>query len=241
MMKKLLLCAALTAGATALSMSESTAGNANPGVLPPQSSCYGASYAQWSARWWQWAHLYPYGSDPVSDTTGAYAAAGQSGHVWFLAGSYGVTGVQRTVTVPTGTPLFLPVINTEWETWPAFTPAQFPPTGYPGDPPFTVAGAEQAARDSIAPFIDDATGLSVTVDGTALSITSNYRIKSTVFSETLPDGNVFGIPAGTYHDCVSDGYWVMLAPLSKGAHTIRLHGASDGGFETEVTYHITVK
>jgi hypothetical protein len=239
MLKKLLLCAALTAGVTAFTMSATEASNANPGVLSPQSSCFGASYAEWSARWWQWAHIEPFGSDPVSDTTGAFAAADQSGHVWFLAGSYGVTGIQRTVTVPTGTALFFPVINTEWETWPVFTPAQFPPSGYPGDPPFTVPGAEQAARDAIAPFIDAATGLSVSVDGTALSITSNYRVKSTVYSETV-NSNPFGVPTVTYHDCVSDGYWIMLAPLSKGAHTIHLHAASFGGFETEVTYHITV-
>jgi hypothetical protein len=239
MLKKLLLCAAVVASASAFTMSAKAAGNPNPGVLPTNSHCYGASYAEWSARWWQWAHLEPYGSDPVSDTTGANAAAGQSGHVWFLAGSYGVTGIHRTVTVPTGTPLFFPVLNTEWETWPAFTPIEFPPTGYPGDPPFTVPGAEQAARDAIAPFIDAASGLAVSVDGTSLNITSNYRVKSTVYSETV-NTNPFGVPPITYHDCVADGYWIMLSPLSKGAHTIHIHGGTTG-FETEVTYSITVE
>jgi len=240
MLKKVLFGAAVAVAAGAITLSATAAGNPNAGVLPTQSSCFGATYAEWSARWWQWAHLSPLGSDPVSDTTGQFAASGQSGHVWFLAGTYGATGVVRNVTIPTGTPLFFPVLNTEWETWPAFTPAQFPPTGYLGDPPFTVPGAEQAARDAIAPFIDAANLLSVQVDGTSLNVASNYRVKSTVFSETLPAGNPFGIPAGAYHDCVSDGYWIMLTPLSKGSHTIHIDGGTTG-FETEATYHLTVK
>ena len=41
---------------------------------------------------------------------------------------------------------------------------------------------------------------------------------------------------------VSDGYWVMLAPLPKGEHTIHILASSDvlvGGL-LDVTYHITV-
>ena len=30
-------------------------GSNNPGILPPNSHAFGASYSEWSARWWQWA------------------------------------------------------------------------------------------------------------------------------------------------------------------------------------------
>jgi hypothetical protein len=43
---------------------------------------------------------------------------------------------------------------------------------------------------------------------------------------------------------VADGYWIMLAPLPIGEHTIRFKGAVDndilGGFVVDVTYFITV-
>jgi hypothetical protein len=53
------------------------------------------------------------------------------------------------------------------------------------------------------------------------------------------------VAPGTY-PFFSDGYWVMLAPLSAGTHTIHLHGLApvpewEWTFETEVTYHVTVK
>jgi hypothetical protein len=151
--------------------------------------------------------------------------------------------VTRTATIPCGKALFFPVVNTAWETWPAFTPAQYPPDGYPGDPPFTVPGAEQAARDAIAAGIDTADVLVVDLDGKPLKIKSDFRVKSTVFTVTMPSDNLFGIPAGSYSDSVSDGYWVMLAPLSCGQHTIHIHGGIPGSprFDTEVTYHLTVQ
>jgi hypothetical protein len=44
---------------------------------------------------------------------------------------------------------------------------------------------------------------------------------------------------------VSDGYWLMLVPLSAGEHTIYFKGIITGGvfdkFDSEVTYHLTVR
>jgi len=51
-------------------------------------------------------------------------------------------------------------------------------------------------------------------------------------SLTCPDDNVisflFGVdvPGGTYAPNLSDGYWLILAPLSKGRHTVRVKGAT---------------
>src|SRR4051794_22907267 len=92
--------------------------NLNPGVLPPVSTPYGLTYAQWSARWWQWAFSIPGPVNPLIDTTGAQCAQGQSGNVWFLAGLWvdpplvPNTAV-RTCTVPSGKALFFPVANIE--------------------------------------------------------------------------------------------------------------------------------
>ncbi len=48
---------------------------------------------------------------------------------------------------------------------------------------------------------------------------------------------------GTRQPGVSDGYWIMLTPLSSGSHTIHFHGIeefSNGNFELDVTYALTV-
>jgi hypothetical protein len=57
------------------------------------------------------------------------------------------------------------------------------------------------------------------------------------------------LPEGTTTSAVSDGYFVMLAPLSPGRHTIHFAGAfvftleADGfdfSFSLDITYHIKV-
>ena len=69
-------------------------------------------------------------------------------------------------------------------------------------------------------------------------------MQSPVFSVTLPEGNVVDVPSGTYAPLVSDGYWLMLAPLAAGAHTIHFKSSITGGpfagTTTEVTYHLTI-
>jgi hypothetical protein len=56
-------------------------------------------------------------------------------------------------------------------------------------------------------------------------------------------------PAGTTSPSVSDGYFLMLAPLSVGSHTIHFKGsavftqAQDGfdfRFSMDITYHLIV-
>jgi hypothetical protein len=72
------------------------------------------------------------------------------------------------------------------------------------------------------------------------------------FSFTLPADNVLNFTGevgpppsgkfqpGTYFPMVGDGYYVMLAPLSSGMHTVQFSGESDG-FMLTVTYHLTVQ
>jgi len=51
--------------------------------------------------------------NPLLDQTGANAAIGQSGPVWFLAGTTGGTA-ERAITVPAGKSLFFPLVNNVW-------------------------------------------------------------------------------------------------------------------------------
>src|SRR5215831_17578658 len=63
-----------------------------PKVLPLDSSPYGNTYGEWSARWWQWLMSIPSDKNPNLDPTGAHCAEGQIGPVWFLAGTFGTLG-----------------------------------------------------------------------------------------------------------------------------------------------------
>ena len=51
-----------------------------------------------------------------------------------------------------------------------------------------------------------------------------------------------GLDAGTYGPHVSDGYYLMLHPLTVGEHHVRVHVASSygGGFEYEINYYFNV-
>jgi hypothetical protein len=62
---------------------DSGRGHPNRGVVPNQGHIYG----NLGPEWWQWAFSFPAADVPILNTGGhADISAGQSGHVWFLAG-----------------------------------------------------------------------------------------------------------------------------------------------------------
>jgi hypothetical protein len=214
--------------------------NPNPGVLPPQSLSFGKTYGEWSNAWWQWALSIPASVNPLLDPTGANCGEGQSGPVWFLAGTTGGPPVTRSCTVPAGKALFFPIVNFENNN-----------LGIPGSTvcPPTTFSVDQL-HQQLDGFIKSVTTLEAQVDTVPIQDIQSYRAMTdnSTFSITLPSDNLFSsvtcpIPAGTYAEQVSDGYYLMLAPLKPGTHTIHLIGAASaapGLLNTEVTYNLTV-
>ncbi|HWZ68898.1 MAG TPA: hypothetical protein VNW89_13800, partial [Stellaceae bacterium] len=52
------------------------------------------------------------------------------------------------------------------------------------------------------------------------------------------------LPEGIYSPAVDDGYYVLLAPLSRGNHTIHFQAESHssfGDFTQNITYNLTVE
>jgi hypothetical protein len=217
-------------------------GNPNPRILPPNSKPYGLSYGEWGAEWWKWAIGIPLEENPLLDETGESADVDQAGPVWFLAGNFG-GATERTITVPVGKALFFPIINAAW--W------------APEDLEFAADVAESLGLDPddltdeellrlLASFsIDSVTELSLSVNGVAMKDLTRYRAESPAFliedADLLED---FGYPPLDSRLAVADGYWIMLAPLPVGQHTIHFAGAVDneilGEFGVDVTYNITV-
>jgi hypothetical protein len=219
-----------------LTVAQAGSGDPHPHVVPLTLAPSGNTYGEWSARWWQWTLSIPAATNPALDETGANCAEGQSGQVWFLAGSFGGT-FERACPVPTGKALFFPILNA------AFGAAvgDCEPTGAGPCHLNTLRAAAAASMDPVT--------IETSIDGVPLRHLTEHRVQSPVFSVTLPEGNIpefLGVnaPSGTYAPMVSDGYWLMLAPLSAGAHTIQVQGIITGGvfegFASNVTYHLTV-
>jgi len=203
-------------------------------VIMPINRAFAQSPEQLSAEWWQWALSIPTSVNPQTDLTGEDAVVGQHGSVWFLAGKFGGGTVTRTCSVPEGTQLFFPVTNQVEIN----TPNVCGQTG-------TLSVKE--LRASAAAFIDEATNLSVTVDG--VPIKKLQRVRSQIFAVALPVDNIFNspcggpgtVPPGIYSPAVDDGFYVLLDPLPLGHHALHFHSENPSqNFMEDVTYNLTV-
>jgi hypothetical protein len=234
------------------------AANGSAAVVPPQAKVAGRSYGQWSARQWAWEIEAP--NDPThqavdpnpgtpSTPEPVNCALGQTGNVWFLAGTtYAQAPVPtyRSCTVPSGKLLFFPLIDSWVDN-----------LNCPPGPPFTFTADElraivTAQADSIV-----AGSLHASVDGRAVQglddSGSAFRAQADGFSYALPANNALGIvfcgaplPEGTTPPppgAFADGVYVMLPPLAAGTHQIDFGGSEGTGaaaITQDVHYTITV-
>ena len=243
----LLICAAaLTLPSTALA---GKGNQGNPGVIPPQASPDDHTYGEWSAMWWQWAFGLAPDVNPVLDTTGDLAASGQSGPVWFLAGTFGGPA-ERYATIPSGKKLFFPIVN--WSVWePDDDETSRLIVEHLGLDPNVLTEAE-ILRLTANWLADRSMPVSCTVDGVAIKNLENYRAESPDFEFIFNDelAELFELAGGLKSPAVADGYWLMLAPLSVGEHMIEFHGVAeiseangdpfDLSFTVDIIYHLTV-
>jgi len=188
---------------------QALAQNANPGVAPPHSVAFGHTYGGWSAEWWQWYLSIP--TDTPHPALGGDCRVGQAGKVFQLSAD--LTGSSEVpCSVPTGKAVFFAMANIECSNV--------------EDPPFFGANEEEM-RDCAACWADliDVSSLQATLDGAELVNPGAYRASSPLFSFDYPADNIFGIPNGPgTGQSVSDGYWVLLHPLSAGEHTLSFSG-----------------
>jgi hypothetical protein len=220
----------------------------SPGVIPPNATPGGMSYGDWGAAWWQWAMSIPKAVNPMADPTGDMVGSGQSGHVWFLCGTITMTPTgpttyvgyaDREVTIPAGKMLFFPICNVEAST----------------------AEGNGTTYDELAGVCDwymsRTTPTDVTVDGRHVKNLMKYRAMSGLYQLWWPVDNVIDLPPISLTDpkatttSVSDGYWIMLAPLSRGTHHLHWSGATvvsvangddfDATWAQDITYTVHVK
>jgi len=211
-------------------------------TFPGNSSPYGLTYGQWTAKWWNWLVSFPDNQEnksltqnPGQDTSGKSCTLGQTGPVWFLAGSTGKLGphIVRTCTIPAGKAILFPVVNYECSN-----------LENPGSDLKECAVAhENDVRDAQA-----------TVDGVPLTSSQIQRVQSPLYNLVLPAKNIFGVQVNpnvksVSTQSVSDGFWVFLPPLTPGSHNIVFKAGYQGSYlntssnpvSEDVTYHLTVR
>jgi hypothetical protein len=222
----------LVVGSLILSLPASLQADADkddPRVYAVGEKVEGKTYAEWSVAWWKWGVGIRKDRNPILDKTGEFAGQGQQGPVWFLAGNVGGKTI-RKCAVPAGKPVFFPVINFFEDEAPA-------------------KADEKKLRAAAKAEMDRAEGLEASLDGQPITGLDRFRVASAVFTVTAPDKAAdapFGEDGtvGT-RTAVSDGYWVMLKPLSEGKHTLHFKGRrkvkDKETFALDVTYELTVE
>lgn len=195
----------------------------------------GKSIGVWSSIWWKWSLSIPASMNPMKDNSGANCSVGQKGKVWFLAGNFAAadnTPVVRNCTIPAKKYILFPIANSIWVQTPQ------------DDPLYTEPDFRRLANENLPQSIGGE--LEATLDDNRIIFNPKTPItqsQSPIFTVVFPSDNVFGVDASllTGSPIVSDGYWVMLPPLSVGDHVLHFRAGKDATLTQDITYHLTVK
>jgi hypothetical protein len=193
-------------GRSGPNLAPSANANANPRVLPPDSNPYGKSYSEWAASFWQWAFSLPLDGHPFLDDPDFNFAANQSGPVWYWSSPDGT--FTRAATLPAGKALFLTIRDVDSSSL--------------EDPPFFGA-TEDEQREISHFFAEHIVDVFCTIDGVPVENLEDYRFSTDQFEFTAPTPWIFGNVGGD-GTAVGEGYFLMLAPMPVGHHTIHYGG-----------------
>ncbi len=190
-------------------------------IVDPSTQPFGRSYGQWSVEWWQWLLSLPADNNPLFEQGRVDCSRGAAGPVWFLAGAMGSGTYNRTCTVPNNVGLFIPVTN-------AIVFATEKGETY-----------KKMLTDATN-YLNTAYDIRADVDGVPVGNLDRYRATSPgPFTINSPEDGLLGL--GTFEPSASDGYYLMLAPLSPGQHTIHVHAMWPGNEQPmDVTFHLNV-
>ena len=207
----------------------SFADSINPGVFALDSKPYGSTYEDWTIKFWQWLLPIPANKNPMTDTTGEHCGEGQNStsQVFFLVFSGGGSAV-RTCDVPAGKAILVPVNVVE---------CSFAEMNVKTEEELRRCAEEDESSNP---------GLFLSVDGKQFKDLKTYRVHSRAFDTNFPENNIFAAEPGPTR-AVSDGYWIILEPLTPGQHEIHFKASLTNPttdilfYNDDVKYTINVK
>lgn len=197
------------------------------------------NYERAAVGWTRWALAQPHSTgSPISDPTGELCDVGQSGQVWYLAGTFSGP-VERTCDVPAGKHLFFPLINR----WGIFL-AEF----YASEEEFIEFLTEYFVANRAATC-----QLALRLDGEDLVSDDVGELDDALYVDVLDPFEVdinadnwatdFGFEGGPT-PMMTDGHFALLRPLEPGVHTLEFGGTvcdgEFGDFETSAIYTLNV-
>lgn len=202
----------------------------NPQIIPPNAKPYGLTYAQWSAKWEQWLLSLPVAGNPQLGCPNP-PDAGQSGPVWFISPQFGAPA-SCAISIPAGKAVFVPIMAVFFD---------------------SLSGTNSAEEQrDLAQFFANhivPSSLFCEIDGVPVNNLTRYRFLSPQFSFIAPSPWIGGDVGGA-STATADGYYLILHPLSAGAHTIHwrsivhLSIAEGDPFDADVasdmTYYLNV-
>lgn len=187
----------------------------------------GNSLYSFTNEWWKWAYSMPLDQSPVRDRNGLHCGVNQQGPVWYLAGGYGTSKIDRLCTLPAQKHIFFPVINMVYFT-----------------PPGVVQNCEIAKKNA-AQNNNDFVYIRVFLNGSELENAERFRLASKEcfdLFERVPQ--MYNAPSAA--PSATDGYWIMLKPLPAGMHKLEFRAfytnqdASHGDMVQNISYELTV-
>ncbi|GAC1357058.1 MAG: hypothetical protein NVSMB47_10320 [Polyangiales bacterium] len=212
----------------------------------PGSPVLGRGYTQWTEEYWKWLLQIPKATSPLF---GGDCAQGQSGPMWFLVPGQSIKAGVRACTIPASAAILVPLA--------AFLCFPCPED----DAACAIPTAETDLRKCVRDYFAAIDTMQLVVDGKRVGDGGSdfilYRAQSSLFSWKAPAAraeqaiactgpvpkNACSVPEGDRQG-VSDGYWVILQPLSPGQHTLywssSLLPASDPPVKASVAWDLTI-
>ena len=188
------------------------------GIMPANARVHGHTMTEIADAWSLWAWGTPAEDNPLLAVRCEPSPIDPS--IWFLPVSLGGEW-EATCDVPTGTFLVL-------------LPGGVECSNLEPEPYF---GANEAElMECAAEFFGGINVVEVTIDGRTVTDLDDYVFTTDVI--TLPPNNLVSADSGV---SLSEGWWLVLSPMSKGTHVVRAFDASDSaGFEAGITITINV-
>ncbi|TMG26019.1 MAG: hypothetical protein E6H96_00970 [Chloroflexi bacterium] len=169
-LRSALLVALILASAPAVS-----AGNPNPGIVPPTGHALGVPYADWAGRWWNWVASVPAATNPLLVDN---CNVNQHRPVWFVPHTFFGNTLSTSCTVPTGT-------------WLLATGGGVECSEAEGN-----GTTEAQLRACVESFLPLFLNVRITVDGRDVQNVDRYLFVGGLYTLNLPADNIVGVAAG---------------------------------------------